>query len=169
MNQLNATAKFNTTIRSLIPSVAITASTLSPIIGTPNTLINEPKMVAVSVHNNRTFSRQEIKLLYSTYSNHVAIVCSKARTSRSYKCKLPELTKCKYLLRRDSTMAEFMMSVRKVIRVSSHTALFFTINEFMVSPTNYVGELYDKYASADNVLYVCYSGENVFGGGCAAS
>ncbi len=76
---------------------------------------------------------------------------------------LPDITKHKYLVPYDFTMAQFMSTIRRYIKVSAETAIFLFINNMVTTNHSSIGKLYEEYKSEDGFLYITYAGENTFG------
>jgi len=76
-----------------------------------------------------------------------------------------ELTKTKFLLPYDATVAGFMGTLRKqVVANSSDGFYMFCGNKnVLVSGSNTFQHLYANYKDDDGFLYMMYAGENVFG------
>jgi len=61
-------------------------------------------------------------------------------------------------------MREFMVIMRKKIKISSKQAIFIFIKDGILPPMNItIGELYNMYRSGDSILYIEYKIENTFG------
>ena len=79
-------------------------------------------------------------------------------------CKtLPDLEKNKYLVPRTITAAQFIFVIRSKLNIKKDTALFFYINNNIISGTMTVDEFYDKYKNLDGFLYIEYTAESCFG------
>lgn len=78
---------------------------------------------------------------------------------------LGEMDKVKYLVSEELTIIEFMTILRKRLTVNKTTAIYLynPDNKIIISGSNTMGYLYDKYKNEDGFLYIEYCGENVFG------
>lgn len=78
-----------------------------------------------------------------------------------------KIDKQKFLVPRIVTMAELVHIIRKRIMLESSEAIFIFVeenkNRHMVNSGMIVSEVYEKYKSKDNVLYITYANENTFG------
>ena len=101
----------------------------------------------------------ESKKILLKYPDRICIYVEKAKTSKL----LCDLKKKKYLVPSKITMAEFIFVIRSKINVSKETALFFHINNKIISSNSIMRELNDKYKDQDGFLYIKYSDENCFG------
>jgi GABA(A) receptor-associated protein len=76
----------------------------------------------------------------------------------------PEIEKFKYLVPKHITVAEFVTSIRKLIRVRSYQALFIFVKDGVLPMgKSTMLEVYDENHDEDGFLYVTYSLENTFG------
>ena len=84
-----------------------------------------------------------------------------------YKDRIPVIVKNnnqKYLIKKESQMSEFMVVLRKKIKIDSKKAIFIFVGEGILVPMNLkMGEIYNIYHHTDMVLYVTYKMENTFG------
>ena len=77
--------------------------------------------------------------------------------------KIPTIDRCKYLVPSDFSMAQLLYVVRKRIKLKSEEALFFFVNNTLVSTASLLSEIYAKEKDVDGFLYITYCGENAFG------
>jgi GABA(A) receptor-associated protein len=80
-------------------------------------------------------------------------------------CKLNDLAKDKYLVPRNTTVGQFLFSIRKFIDLKPTEALFLFFGNGQLTATHtMMGEIYDQYKNKeDGMLYAVYSAENTFG------
>jgi GABA(A) receptor-associated protein len=78
---------------------------------------------------------------------------------------LGDMDKIKYLVPTSLTITEFMIILRKRLNVTPHTAIYLynPDNKIILSSSNTIEYLYNKYKNEDGFLYIEYCGENVFG------
>ena len=100
----------------------------------------------------------ESQQIINKYPDRIPVIVEKY-----FKCELPDVDKCKYLVPKDMTMTKFIFVIRKRIKLESTQALFITINHTMVPAPRLIGELYNEMKDEDGFLYVTYTGENTFG------
>ena len=78
--------------------------------------------------------------------------------------EVPDIDRKKYLVPSDLSMAGFLYVIRKRISISSEKSIYiFVGGNIMVSGSQTLGTVYEKYKDLDGFLYTCYSGENTFG------
>ena len=78
--------------------------------------------------------------------------------------EVPDIDRKKYLVPSDLSMAQFLYVIRKRISISSEKSIYiFVGGNIMVSGSQTLGTVYEKYKDLDGFLYTCYSGENTFG------
>jgi hypothetical protein len=75
------------------------------------------------------------------------------------------MDKIKYLVPGEITITEFMAILRKRLNVTQTTSIYLynPDNKIILSGTNSIEYLYNKYKNDDGFLYIEYCGENVFG------
>ena len=70
----------------------------------------------------------------------------------------------KLLVKSELPMREFMVIMRKKIKISSKQAIFIFVKDGILPAMNItIGELYNMYHSEDFILYIEYKIENTFG------
>ena len=78
--------------------------------------------------------------------------------------EVPDIDRKKYLVPSDLSMAQFLYVIRKRISISPEKSIYiFVGGNIMVSGSQTLGTVYEKYKDLDGFLYTCYSGENTFG------
>lgn len=112
-------------------------------------------------HTEKTFEQRlsESTGILSKYSDRICIYIEKIERCKS----LPDLEKKKYLVPKTITAAQFIFVIRNKIAVPKEQALFFYINNRIISGNVVMSEINDKYRNSDGFLYIKYSGENCFG------
>ena len=76
---------------------------------------------------------------------------------------LEDLDKHKYLVPMDITMGKFMYVIRNKINLKPETALFFHVNNTMLSGNSLISEIYETHKHRDLFMYCTYSKESVYG------
>lgn len=92
------------------------------------------------------------------YPDRVPVYVNKKEGSN-----VEDITKHKYLVPKDMTMGSFIYVLRKNINLNSSQALFVFVDNLIVSNTEMMGEIYNKYTNEDKFLHVVYSSESTFG------
>ena len=103
--------------------------------------------------------KNEISNIQIAHPDRCAIFVGKLDSDRI----LPDIGKHKYLVPYDFTMAQFMYTIRRYIKVSPETAIFLFVNNMVATTHSSLGTLYEDYKSEDGFLYITYAGENTFG------
>jgi hypothetical protein len=84
-----------------------------------------------------------------------------------YPDRIPVIIKnenVKLLVKSELPMREFMVTMRKKIKISSKQAIFIFVKGGILPAMNItIGELYNMYRSDDSILYIEYKIENTFG------
>lgn len=95
------------------------------------------------------------------YPTHFPIVMQRSARDKI----LGDMDKIKYLVPAELSIADFMIILRKRLNVNSITSiyLFNPDNKIILSGSNSIGYLYNKYKNNDGFLYIEYCGENTFG------
>lgn len=108
---------------------------------------------------NTSSLKTDIQLLREANPDKIPIVVKKASDS-----KLPELTRCKYLVPDACTVGQFLYLIRQRISLAPEQSLFFLIDGKTMAPSAAtVLQLYDDHKSDEEVLVLVYKEENTFG------
>ena len=93
------------------------------------------------------------------YPDKIPIICQKNKNCiYSY-----ELSKNKYLVPNDLTLGQFLIVIRRRIKINSNTALFLLINNKLFSSSEIISNIYEYEKDKDQFLYITYTSENTFG------
>ena len=120
-------------------------------------------MFTNSFKNRYTFEQREadaIRVL-SKYPDRVPIICERSNSANNIDC--PIINKNKYLVSKDMTMGQFMYVIRRKLRIPPEKGMFLFVNDYIISVSQMVGDVYDYYKHSDGFLYVSYGFENTFG------
>lgn len=108
--------------------------------------------------NFKERKRQSTSVL-EKHPNRIPII-----VERDSKCKsIPLIDRCKYLVPQDFSIAQLLYVVRKRIKIKPEVALFFFVNNELVTTSSLLSEIYDKHKDDDLFLYIIYTGSNTFG------
>ena len=78
--------------------------------------------------------------------------------------KTPLIDKEKYLVPRDMSVAQFVVIIRKHIKLKSSEAIFIFVNNTLPPNSGKIGDIYDEHRDfLDHMLYTTYNMENTFG------
>ena len=102
---------------------------------------------------------KESEKIINKYPDRIPIIVTKNKS-----CILNDIPKCKFLVPKDLTMAQFTVIVRKRISLTDKETLFLFINDqTLATGSESVSNLYDQHKDEDGFLYISYCNENVFG------
>lgn len=77
---------------------------------------------------------------------------------------IPSLDNHKYLIPNDMTVAQFMVIIRKKIKIDSKKAMFIFVDNSILPPNIATfRDLYRDHARPDGILYTTFAVENTFG------
>lgn len=97
--------------------------------------------------------------LKEKHPNSVPVIIEKSDNS-----DVPDIDETKFISPSDLTIGQFLIILRKKIKIYQMQALFlFVNNETVPSTKQTLGELYNKYKDVDGFLYITYAAENTFG------
>jgi GABA(A) receptor-associated protein len=105
----------------------------------------------------------EASKIRAKYPDRIPVICEKADRS-----DIAEIDKKKYLVPVDLTVGQFVYVIRNRIKLPPEQAVFVFINDVMPPTASLMSAIYEEQKSPDGFLYITYSGENTFGGGCAS-
>lgn len=94
------------------------------------------------------------------YPDRVPVIVEKKK-----ECKdIPDLDKNKFLVPKDIVFSQFIYILRKKIKLSPDKGIFVFTNNKLVPGSSNMNDIYEQEKDPnDNMLYVTYSGESVFG------
>ncbi len=99
------------------------------------------------------------KILHD-YPTYVPVICERSIYA-GIDC--PFIDKKKYLVPPLITLGQFLIVIRKRLKLDSDKALFIIINNHIPSSSKSMSDLYRFYKNDDRFLYITYSFEHVFG------
>jgi GABA(A) receptor-associated protein len=101
---------------------------------------------------------QESHRILKKYPHRIPCIIQKEATS-----KLASIPHIKYLVQFDTKIVDIMMVIRKHLRVEPYHALFFTMNQTVLSGSTTFGSIYETNKEKDGFLYLYYTEEQTFG------
>ena len=101
----------------------------------------------------------EVQRIKKKYPEHIPVICEKERNSAG----IASCDKCKYLLKRNMTICEFIYIIRTKIKLSPEKGLYFFINGVIPAMNEMMCTIYRNHKSNDGFLYMRYTSENTFG------
>ena len=102
--------------------------------------------------------KEKIIKILKRYPNKVPLYVEKGKSS-----KLKDLPKKKYLLPSNMTLGDFMIYIRKQIKLSPNEALFLFINGKLEVNSLKISEIYHREKDENCILHIIYDTENTFG------
>lgn len=102
----------------------------------------------------------EVQRIKKKYPEHIPVICEKDLNAGA---GIASCDKCKYLLKRNMTICEFIYIIRTKIKLSPEKGLFFFINGVIPAMNEMMCTIYRNHKSNDGFLYMRYTSENTFG------
>ena len=100
--------------------------------------------------------KERSQSIMEKYQNRIPVIC---QTSND----LPVLERKKYLVPDDLSLVNFNYVVRKRIKVSAETSIYFFISNKLLPSSLTMYQIYNKYKDEDGFLYIYIAVENTFG------
>lgn len=104
--------------------------------------------------------KKEAENVLTKYPTRIPIICERAKYAGA---DCPFIDKKKYLVPMQLTVGQFILVIRKRLKMRENQSLFLFVNNTIPSTTHLIGELYSRHRDLDRFLYITYSFENVFG------
>tara|TARA_Y100000310_G_C20283961_1_gene623931 strand:+ start:99 stop:413 length:315 start_codon:yes stop_codon:yes gene_type:complete len=98
--------------------------------------------------------------LFDRHPDKIPVIIIKHRTT--YK---KDPTQFKFLIQKDILLCKLICILRERIKMKAEDALFLYSHktETLLSMDDTLGDIYDFHKDEDDILYLIYSGEDVFG------
>ncbi|GBM31309.1 Autophagy-related protein 8 [Araneus ventricosus] len=103
--------------------------------------------------------RETARLLRTKTPDSIPVVITRMSSERI----LPRLESSRYLFKNDCTVFQLLFYLRSKLNIKPEVCIFLVTNGVIPSPSKYLCELYEKYRNEDDILYISYGSENVFG------
>lgn len=100
----------------------------------------------------------ETNRIRAKYPERVPIIVKKASGST-----LKDIDKSKYLAPVDMTLSQFIVIIRKRIKIEADQAIFVFVENILPPLTSTMAYLYEHMKNEDGYLYIYYNGESTFG------
>tara|TARA_B100000795_G_scaffold270051_2_gene262251 strand:+ start:6213 stop:6569 length:357 start_codon:yes stop_codon:yes gene_type:complete len=100
----------------------------------------------------------ETNRIREKYPERIPIIVRKATC-----CNLNDIDKSKYLALVDMTLSQFIVIIRKRVKIESDKAIFVFINNVLPPLSASMIYLYENMKSQDGFLYIYYNCESTFG------
>ena len=110
--------------------------------------------------NTKTFSERkaESDIIRKKYPDRIPVIVYKNEKSDT-----PDIDKNKFLVPNDLSVAQFLFTIRKRIKLRPEQSLFLFVKNSIPRSDILLSQLYKEYKDEDGFLYITYSGENTFG------
>lgn len=96
--------------------------------------------------------------ILSRHKEHIPIIVEAIP-----KTSLPDIEKHKYLVPKEFTLSQFIIIIRKRIKMTSEQSIYLFINNSIPRLTDTVWDAYQRHKDPDGFLYILYGGETSFG------
>ena len=101
--------------------------------------------------------KEESSRILSKYPDRIPVICQRANNN------IKDLDKKKYLIPEDLRMIDFLMVVRRRLKLPAHQSLFVFVNDKLINGSEMMKVIYDSEKDEDGFLYIMYGGESTFG------
>jgi len=105
------------------------------------------------------FRLDECNRIILKFPDRIPIICEKNPGIKD----TPDIDKSKYLVPYDLTVSQFLLVIRKKMKLPPERAIFLFVNDKMISGTQIISTIYQYEKDPDGFLYIGYSSENTFG------
>jgi GABA(A) receptor-associated protein len=103
--------------------------------------------------------KEESSRIIKKYPDKLPIIVTKSKKTR-----LENIDKNKFLVPNDMTLGQFLLIIRKRIKLKQEESLFLLIKDnSMIESSKTLLQIYEDNKDEDGFLYITYCGENVFG------
>jgi GABA(A) receptor-associated protein len=102
--------------------------------------------------------KSECDIIRKKYPNRIPIIVIK-----NSKSDIPDIDKNKFLVPNDLSIAQFLFTIRKRIKLRPEQSLFLFVKNTLPRSDILLQQLYKEMQDEDGFLYITYSGENTFG------
>ena len=93
------------------------------------------------------------------YPNKIPLFIYRSKRDKS----LQDINCNKFLVPDNITLGQFMVIIRKRLKLESNIALFILINNTIPCSSDSILQIYENHKNKDGMLVLEYCGENVFG------
>jgi GABA(A) receptor-associated protein len=100
----------------------------------------------------------ETNRIREKYPERIPIIVKKFTGSA-----LKDIDKSKYLAPVDMTLSQFIVIIRKRIKIEADQAIFVFVENILPPLTSTMAYLYEHMKNKDGFLYIYYNGESTFG------
>jgi GABA(A) receptor-associated protein len=100
----------------------------------------------------------ETNRIREKYPERIPIIVKKSTGSA-----LKDIDKSKYLAPVDMTLSQFIVIIRKRIKIEADQSIFVFVENILPPLTSTMAYLYEHMKNEDGFLYIYYNGESTFG------
>lgn len=100
----------------------------------------------------------ESRRIRNKYPNRVPVIVEKSKSS-----SIPDLDKHKFLVPHDITVGQFVLVIRKRIKLSPDQAIYVFSNNIIPTISETIISVYEKCKDEDGFLYITIASESTFG------
>tara|TARA_B100000674_G_C37349734_1_gene693561 strand:+ start:185 stop:541 length:357 start_codon:yes stop_codon:yes gene_type:complete len=116
-------------------------------------------MLSFKQSNDFDQRKKESTKIIAKFPNKVPVIAEKGKNT-----EIQQADKNKFLVHEEMTLAQFIVVLRKRIKLKEAEALFIYVGDSTLAATSIkMSELYDKHKDPDGFLYLTYCSENTFG------
>ncbi len=102
---------------------------------------------------------EEAKRILDKHPGKFPIIVEKADNSN-----VAEIDKHKWLVKGELTIGQFLLTIRRRIKINESESIFIYVNNSYLPGNNEtISQVYEKYKDTDNFLYMTYSKEVAYG------
>jgi len=114
-----------------------------------------------SSHKSKTLEERikESTNVHNKYPEKICVYIERSETSKT----INNIDKNKFLVPKDFNVAQLILIIRKRLVIAPESALFFFVNNCIISGNMSIDEVNKKHKDPDGFLYIKYSAENCFG------
>ena len=109
---------------------------------------------------DRVMETAEVDRILRKFPNKVPVFLIRDKSTSSL---LPIISKSKFLVPSFFSIAEFIYSIRKWVKLRPEQAIFIYIGHYIPASHLTMEEVYAQHKSKDGLLRITYSSENTFG------
>lgn len=109
---------------------------------------------------DRVMESEEVDRILRKFPNKVPVYLIRDKSTSS---SLPIISKSKFLVPSFFSIAEFVYSIRKWVKICPEQAIFIYIGQYIPASHLTMEEVYTQHKSKDGLLRITYASENTFG------
>jgi GABA(A) receptor-associated protein len=103
--------------------------------------------------------KKSIENIRIKYPNKIPLFIYRSKKDRT----LNDISNNKFLVPESITVGQFMVIVRKRLKITEETSIFLFVNNNIPCSSDTISSIYETHKNKDGMLVLEYCGENVFG------